>query len=98
MEAQRLALGLLTLFVVSLIIFLGVKLLPGDLAETMLGRAAAPETVEAFRRELRLDLPSKRRPTTQIMPSDGCGRDAGLLAVERWYEFAEFGGYLGNVG
>ncbi len=21
-----------------------------------------------------------------------------LLAVERWYDFAEFGGYLGNVG
>ncbi|MDP6623465.1 MAG: ABC transporter permease, partial [Alphaproteobacteria bacterium] len=33
MVAQRLALGLLTLFVVSLIIFLGVELLPGDLAE-----------------------------------------------------------------
>ena len=33
MVAQRLGLGLLTLFVVSLIIFLGVELLPGDLAE-----------------------------------------------------------------
>ncbi len=25
-------------------------------------------------------------------------RDAVLLAVERWYDFPEFGGYLGNVG
>ncbi len=55
--AQRLALGLLTLVVVSLIISLGINLLPGDLAEAMLGQAATPETVEAFRRELRLDLP-----------------------------------------
>ena len=26
------------------------------------------------------------------------GRDAALLAVERWYDFPEFGSYLGNVG
>ena len=57
MVAQRLALGLLTLFVVSLIIFLSVELLPGDLAEAILGQAASPETVAAFRAELNLDLP-----------------------------------------
>jgi peptide/nickel transport system permease protein len=55
--AQRLALGLLTLFVVSLIIFLGVEALPGDLAQAILGQSATPETVAAFRRELGLDLP-----------------------------------------
>jgi len=57
MVAQRLALGFVTLFVVSLIIFLGVELLPGDLAQEILGQAATPETVAAFRRELGLDLP-----------------------------------------
>ncbi len=57
MVAQRLALGLLTLIVVSLIISLGVNLLPGDLAEAILGQSATPETVAAFRRELNLDLP-----------------------------------------
>ncbi len=61
MVAQRLGLGLLTLFVVSLIIFLGVELLPGDLAEAILGQAATPETVAAFRRELKLDLPAHTR-------------------------------------
>jgi peptide/nickel transport system permease protein len=61
MVAQRLALGLVTLFVVSLIIFLGVELLPGDLAEAILGQAALPETVAAFRRELGLDLPMHER-------------------------------------
>ena len=45
MIAQRLGLGLITLLVVSLIIFLGVELLPGDLAEAILGQAATEETV-----------------------------------------------------
>ncbi len=61
MVGQRLLLGLLTLFVVSLIIFLGVELLPGDLAQAILGQAATPETVAAFRKELRLDLPAYER-------------------------------------
>ncbi len=61
MVAQRLALGLLTLFVVSLIIFLAVELLPGDLTEAVLGQAATPETVAAFRKELKLDLPAHER-------------------------------------
>ncbi|MGF1611787.1 MAG: ABC transporter permease [Kiloniellales bacterium] len=61
MLAQRLALGLVTLFVVSLIIFLGVQLLPGDLAQAILGQAATPETLAAFRRELQLDLPAHER-------------------------------------
>ena len=43
------------------------------------------------------EWPSKRGPISKIRSSDGCGRDAVLLAVERWYDFLEFGGYLGNV-
>jgi peptide/nickel transport system permease protein len=61
MIAQRLGLGLITLWVVSIIIFLGVELLPGDLAEAILGQAATEETVAAFRRELKLDLPAHER-------------------------------------
>ncbi len=41
---------------------------------------------------------SERGPISKIRPADGCGRDAVPLAVERWYDFPEFGGYLGNVG
>lgn len=56
MVAQRLALGLLTLLIVSMIISAGVELLPGDLAEAILGQGATPETVAAFRREVGLDV------------------------------------------
>jgi len=55
--AQRLALGLLVLFAVSLIIFLGVELLPGDLCQEIQGQGATKETVAACRRELGLDQP-----------------------------------------
>jgi len=46
-----------TLLAISLLIFIGVEALPGDLAEAVLGQNATPETVQAFRTELKLDLP-----------------------------------------
>lgn len=55
---QRLALGFVTLFFVSLIIFSSIELLPGDFGEAVLGQAATEETVEAFRKELGLDQPA----------------------------------------
>lgn len=58
---ERLALGLVTLIVVSALIFVGVELLPGDLAQQILGQSATPETVAAFRRELGLDQPAVYR-------------------------------------
>ena len=58
---QRLGLGLLTLFVVTVIIFSSIEFLPGDFGEAVLGQAALPETVEAFRRELGLDRPPVER-------------------------------------
>lgn len=61
MVGQRLSLSLLTLFVVSIIIFLSVELLPGDLAEAVLGQAATPEAVETFRKQLGLDQPPHLR-------------------------------------
>ncbi len=55
---QRLGLGVVTLFFVSLIIFAAIAMLPGDFGEAVLGQAALPETVEAFRKELGLDKPA----------------------------------------
>jgi peptide/nickel transport system permease protein len=54
---KRIGLGLVTLWVISLLIFVGVEALPGDLAEAVLGQSATPETVASFRKELKLDLP-----------------------------------------
>jgi len=59
--AQRIALGFLTLFTISLLITFGVELLPGDLAESILGQGATPETVIVFRAELGLDKPAHIR-------------------------------------
>jgi peptide/nickel transport system permease protein len=61
MVAQRIAFAIFTLFIVSLFIFLGIELLPGDAAEAILGKTATPETVAAFRRELGLNLPLHTR-------------------------------------
>ena len=44
------------------------------------------------------EWPSKRGPLTKIMPSDGCIGDTVPLAVGKWYDFHEFGWYMGNVG
>jgi peptide/nickel transport system permease protein len=57
----RLGYGAVTLVVVSLLIFLGVEALPGDLAEAVLGQSATPETVAAFRERLGLDEPPVQR-------------------------------------
>lgn len=52
---KRLGLGLLTLFAISLIIFFAVELLPGDIAQAVLGQAATEETLAALRLEMGLD-------------------------------------------
>lgn len=59
--AQRLALGILTLFVVSILIFGATEILPGDVATAILGPDATPEALEAIRRELRLYDPAVER-------------------------------------
>ena len=58
---QRLGLGLLTLFVGSVIIAFVVELLPGDITQAILGQSATPETVAAFRAEIGLDRPAPIR-------------------------------------
>ncbi len=55
--SKRLGASLITIFIISVIIFIGVDMLPGDVAETVLGQSATPETITAFRTELKLNLP-----------------------------------------
>ena len=54
---KRLGIGLVTVLAVSLIIFFGTKILPGDAAQIRLGQSATPENVAAFRARLGLDKP-----------------------------------------
>jgi peptide/nickel transport system permease protein len=54
---RRLLLGLLTLFVSSVIIFAATQALPGDAARSILGRSATPESLAELQRQLGLDKP-----------------------------------------
>jgi peptide/nickel transport system permease protein len=52
---RRIGLGVLTLWLVSLIVFAAVIALPGDAATAMLGREATPDRVAALREQLHLN-------------------------------------------
>jgi len=55
---KRLGLGLVTLLVISVLIFFAVELLPGDIAQAVLGQGATPENLAALREKLGLDQPA----------------------------------------
>jgi peptide/nickel transport system permease protein len=53
--ARRVALGVLTLFLISVVVYGAVLALPGDAATAILGRQATPERIAALRDQLHLD-------------------------------------------
>ena len=52
---KRLGLGALTLLAISVIIFFAVEMLPGDMAQAILGQGATEDNLAALRLELGLD-------------------------------------------
>ncbi|MGP4882986.1 hypothetical protein ACTXQV_67520, partial [Klebsiella pneumoniae] len=52
---RRIGAGLLTLLIVSAVVFFITSLLPGDAAQLLLGQNATAETVTALREQLGLD-------------------------------------------
>ncbi len=56
--AKRLFVGLVTLLAISVIVFAGTEILPGDVAQAVLGQAATPETLAALRATLGLNEPA----------------------------------------
>ena len=58
---KRIGLGLITLFIVSLITFIGVEVLPGDACTAYLEREAFGAQLEACIKRLGLDIPSYER-------------------------------------
>lgn len=59
--SQRLALGLLLLLAASALIFVGTQILPGDVAQSILGQSATPEALANLRRDLGLNEPALSR-------------------------------------
>ncbi len=58
---RRLGSGLVTLWLVTILVFIGTQLLPGDVAQAVLGQSATPEAVAALRIEMGLDRPATVR-------------------------------------
>ena len=59
--AQRLTLGILLLFAASILIFAGTTMLPGDVAQQILGQGATPVSLANLREELGLNTPPVTR-------------------------------------
>jgi peptide/nickel transport system permease protein len=58
---RRLGLAVLTIFIISLIVFFGVEALPGDAATAYLGQLATDESLKALREEFGLNTPPLQR-------------------------------------
>ncbi len=58
---QRVGLGIITLFIVTLIVFASLEMLPGGFAEALLGQSATPAAIATLNRELGLDRPAAIR-------------------------------------
>jgi len=59
--AQRIALALLSLLVVSVVVFAITAVLPGDAAQEQLGQDATPEALAALRAQMGLNVPAPQR-------------------------------------
>jgi peptide/nickel transport system permease protein len=56
--AQRIALGIVLLLAISVLIFAGTQILPGDVAQAILGQSATPESLANLREQLGLNDPA----------------------------------------
>lgn len=59
--AQRIALGVVLLLAASVLIFVGTTILPGDVAQSILGQSATPQSLANLRAELGLNDPPVAR-------------------------------------
>lgn len=63
---RRIGLSLMLLLAVSVVVFAGTELLPGDVAQMILGQGATPEALEGLRQVLHLDQPAWLRYVTWL--------------------------------
>jgi peptide/nickel transport system permease protein len=91
MIAKRVGAALVTLLLVSAVVFAITSLLPGDAAEQALGQGATPETVAALRAQYGLDRPGYVRYAEWLVglatgrpgTSMASGMPVGTLIAER---------------
>jgi peptide/nickel transport system permease protein len=95
MLAQRIALGVLLLWAVSVLIFAGTQILPGDVATAMLGQTATPEAVANIRKDLGLDRPAVVRYVDWL--SHAVRGDFGKSYTNRQDIAKNIGRRLGNT-
>lgn len=57
----RIGVAVVTLLIVSLIVFAATEMLPGDVVQILLGQAATPEAVAGLREAMNLDQPALMR-------------------------------------
>jgi len=91
----RLGLGLVTLIVISALIFGAVELLPGDIAQAVLGQGATEETLAALRLELGLERPAPVRYFTWL--AGALTGDLGISLLSRDPVAEVIGERLGNT-
>lgn len=91
---QRLGIALLTLVIVSFAVFFATELLPGDVAEILLGQAATPEAVAGLREAMGLNEPALSRFIGWLVGL--LGGDLGTSYVNRMEVVELIAGRLGN--
>ncbi|MEJ2177429.1 MAG: ABC transporter permease [Gammaproteobacteria bacterium] len=95
MVLRRIAIGFATLIVVSIIVFLATSILPGDVAQIILGQSATPETLAALRAELGMDQPGYVRYFSWL--GDMMTGDLGISKAGGATIASLIGGRLGNT-
>ncbi|MER5177238.1 ABC transporter permease [Streptomyces sp. NPDC002896] len=92
--ARRVAAALGTLLLSSVLVFLAVQALPGDVATQVLGKDATPDAVAALREKLKLDQPAWERYADWIQGA--LHGDFGTSLVSGKAVGGEVAMYLGN--
>lgn len=92
---QRLALGLLLLLAASVLIFVGTEILPGDVAQAVLGQGATEQALQNMRAQLGLDKPAYLRYFEWLFGA--IQGDFGVALSNRQDIAAAIGRRLGNT-
>ena len=95
MVLQRIGIGFATLIAVSIIVFIGTSILPGDVAQIILGQSATPETLAVMREQLGLNDPAYIRYFSWL--GNMLNGDLGISKAGGASIASLIGGRLGNT-